>query len=360
MFEFLAAATTLAGVAALLVFGFARRGAASLGQEPPSVAAHRRHLEDIEALARRGLINEADKASARAEAARRLLKSAERPERAETPGAPASRRLALIAAAAAGLLTVGLYAGLGAPGLADQPYQVRLQRWRATDPSRLGPQEIAAVLQLLAKERPNDPEVFGFLGRAENASGDAYQASRAFARAAALRPRRADYQLMLGQSLLEDPTARYILGREEIASGQTSDGVRLLRSVLDFLTPADPRRPVLQAMIGRALAGQPLDLAAPAAPSDAGLGSQAGSGLAAPPGDPAQTSSFIQAMVASLAARLKADPNDAEGWARLVRSYGVLHDKAGQARSLEAARQALQARPAELAPILAEARAHPA
>jgi cytochrome c-type biogenesis protein CcmH len=312
-----------------------------------------------------------------------LLKSAERPERAETPGAPASRRLALIAAAAAGLLTVGLYAGLGAPGLADQPYQVRLQRWRATDPSRLGPQEIAAVLQLLAKERPNDPEVFGFLGRAENASGDAYQASRAFARAAALRPRRADYQLMLGQSLLEvsqgkpskdadmalslavslnpkDPTARYILGREEIASGQTSDGVRLLRSVLDFLTPADPRRPVLQAMIGRALAGQPLDLAAPAAPSDAGLGSQAGSGLAAPPGDPAQTSSFIQAMVASLAARLKADPNDAEGWARLVRSYGVLHDKAGQARSLEAARQALQARPAELAPILAEARAHPA
>jgi cytochrome c-type biogenesis protein CcmH len=42
---------------------------------------------------------------------------------------------------------------------------------------------------------------------------------------------------------------------------------------------------------------------------------------------------MIKGMVAQLAARLEADPNDADGWVRLGRAYAVLaeHDKAADA-----------------------------
>jgi len=46
-------------------------------------------------------------------------------------------------------------------------------------------------------------------------------------------------------------------------------------------------------------------------------------------------------MVASLAARLEGEPNDAEGWARLVRSYMVLGRPADARQALVDARLAL-------------------
>ena len=66
------------------------------------------------------------------------------------------------------------------------------------------------------------------------------------------------------------------------------------------------------------------------------------------PADEAPQSAMIHSMVERLAARLKQDGSDAEGWARLVHSYKVLGetDKA-LAASLEA-RQALATDPAKL------------
>jgi cytochrome c-type biogenesis protein CcmH len=64
-------------------------------------------------------------------------------------------------------------------------------------------------------------------------------------------------------------------------------------------------------------------------------------------------------MVASLAAKLAAHPDDPEGWARLVRSYGVLHDRSAQADALAKARRALAGRADALAAVEGEARSHP-
>ena len=60
-------------------------------------------------------------------------------------------------------------------------------------------------------------------------------------------------------------------------------------------------------------------------------------------------------MVARQAAKLTAQPNDPEGWARLVRSYGVLGDKTAQQAALADARKALAGRAADLAKVEAEA-----
>ena len=61
-------------------------------------------------------------------------------------------------------------------------------------------------------------------------------------------------------------------------------------------------------------------------------------------------------MVASLQAKLDANPDDPAGWARLVRSYKVLGDKAAEAKALTRARALFAKRPADLGPIETEAK----
>ena len=56
-------------------------------------------------------------------------------------------------------------------------------------------------------------------------------------------------------------------------------------------------------------------------------------------------------MVADLAARLKAQPDDAQGWQRLIRAYAVLGDNAKANAALKDARAALAKNPQALAAL---------
>jgi cytochrome c-type biogenesis protein CcmH len=64
----------------------------------------------------------------------------------------------------------------------------------------------------------------------------------------------------------------------------------------------------------------------------------------------------IAAMVASLAARLKAHPDDAQGWQSLVRAYAVLGDSAKANAALKDARAATAKNPDALTALDAEAK----
>jgi cytochrome c-type biogenesis protein CcmH len=66
------------------------------------------------------------------------------------------------------------------------------------------------------------------------------------------------------------------------------------------------------------------------------------------PADEAPQSAMIHSMVERLAARLKQDGSDAEGWARLVHSYNVLGETDKALAASQEARQALAADPAKL------------
>lgn len=73
-------------------------------------------------------------------------------------GEPAPKPLAALAVCAGGgLLAIGLYAFLGSPGAADQPYAPRLAALEAADPNSLGPFEIVALEEARAAADPNDP-----------------------------------------------------------------------------------------------------------------------------------------------------------------------------------------------------------
>ena len=369
------AAGVLSGAAALMVMLAARR-AATAGGEDAALRLHRRQLAEIDELAGRGLLNEADKAAVRAEAGRRLLAAEAGRAVPEHAGSKRSRIIAAAAVLAAAFVALGLYFVFGAPGAPDQPYKTRVEGWRRSDPAVLDSSRLAAVMREVAATRTDDPLAFGFLGRAELASDDPYAAQKAFARAAVLAPHQAQFQAGLGQALEAeadaatpeearpahdaaeaafakalalDPAAQdalFALGKMEIEDGRRSDGLARWRALLATLALADPRRPALAAAVDRVTGGGPIEPAAPSATeATAGEGAE---GV------------FIRGMVASLAAKLKAAPDDPAGWARLVRAYGVLHDAKAQGDALASARRQFAGRPDALKPIEAEAVSRPA
>ncbi len=65
---------------------------------------------------------------------------------------------------------------------------------------------------------------------------------------------------------------------------------------------------------------------------------------------------MIAGMVASLDARLRENPEDVDGWARLVRSYMVLERRDDARAALERARTALASNASGLAVVEATAR----
>ncbi|MFL5296122.1 MAG: c-type cytochrome biogenesis protein CcmI [Phenylobacterium sp.] len=359
MIAFWAAAGLLSAATAILLLVRAGRAA---GQAPADTSQlfYRRQLAEIGDLADRGLLGASERKGAEAEAGRRLLAAADAPAAAWS--GEGHRNLVLAAAIAAPALAVALYLGLGAPGRADQPFAGRLAQWRAADPQTLAPQEMAAVLGALVKERPNDPEGYRFLALANGASDNPGQAVQALKRGLRIAPDRADLWEMLGEALVyenggkvtaeaeeafgqalkRDPqnvAARFNLARAAIARGDKAGGLTGLRAISARLAPGDPRAAALNAAIAEA-EGAP-------APS------------AAPPGLSADQMTAVRGMVASLAQRLAAKPDDPEGWVRLVRAYAVLGDAARRDAALKDANARYAARPGVLSQLKDAAAAPP-
>lgn len=320
--------------------------------DDPALAVHRRQLDEIGELQARGALADTEADRARAEAARRLLTAAGRRSEAPKPDGAIGRAAVLAGVAAVPLLALGLYAAIGSPEARDRPFSARVREWRAADPATLGPAEIAAVLDGAVRERPADWRGFTYLGQARLASGDAYGALRAFQRAAELAPGQAQPWEGLGESfvaisggtvdddalrafeqaLQRDPrsvNARFQLGRARAAAGDQAGAAEFWRAAAADLPQADPRRPAILAELQRLTGGA----VAPVAGAD-----------------PA-----IRAMVDRLATRLERQPDDPAGWARLVRSYGVLGDRTAQAAALERARRQFAGRPDALALVEREA-----
>lgn len=315
MILFWVVAGLLAAVAAALLLSRAARAAQSGAVGDPASAVYMRQLAEIDELAERGLIAETERKGAHAEAARRLLVAADDTQAPWAVG-PADRKAILIAAVAAPAAALALYMAVGFPGLADQGFGKRLAEWRATDPQTLGPEQMAAVLQDVLRERPNDVEGLRYLALAQGAADKPGEAIRALRRAITLAPDRADLWEMLGKALAYEndgvvgPNAQ-IAFRRALELDPSLDGPR-------------------QALATDTQAPPPLDA--------------------------------IRGMVASLAAKLEAEPDDADGWVRLVRSYAVLGETDKRDAALKSARARFAGQPkvqAELTTAAAAARMIP-
>ena len=181
------------------------------------------------------------------------------------------------------------------------------------------------------REHPNDAQAWRYLGQLYTGARDPANAARAYARALAITGKGdAALDTAYGEALVmqnagsvpdealaafdtavaADPAnvpARFYLGLAKAQRNDRTGAVQIWQQLLNDVPATTPLHQLLVDRIAMVSA------AAGAAP-----------GGGAP--DP-------RAMVASLAARLKADPNDALGWVRLVRAYHVLgeDDKARDA-----------------------------
>ncbi len=347
MFAFWIAAAALSAAVGWLVLNGSRAATVRAGEDDPTLAVHRRQLDEIDDLAARGLLPEGEVRSARAEAGRRLLAAA---DTVVAPESAAGRRLALAAALAAPVLALGVYFVVGAPDQKDQPYSARLADWRSGDLENLDMPRLAAILRAITLERPNDAEAYYKLASVELGQGDAIAAGTALRRAVNIAPERADLWALLGESfvvqaegrvdgdaraafteaLKRDATnvsARYFLSRAEIQDGRVAEGLAGWRALLADLPSARPSEQAVRAALTAEIAAVEkagaLPTTTPAPQPQPGV-----------PDDAA-----IRGMVEGLAARLETEPNDPEGWVRLVRAWTVL----GETGKRDAARDRARA-----------------
>jgi cytochrome c-type biogenesis protein CcmH len=324
-----------------------------------ALAVYRDQLAEINHDAARGILDEAQARAAQIEIERRILSLDDapkfRPARAPTP------LLIVAMAVVLPLAGFGLYLRLGSPGLPGEPAGARTVIGEPASPALL------ALGQAVANS-PTDPAAWRALGEGLMASHRAAEAANAFGRAVALGDPDPKLQSRYGSALVlaegnvgekaraafaaalaADPTdavARFFLALAKEQAGDPAAALTEWLALERELPPDIPWRADLAANIDRVARKLGKDPAAlpgrtPASAAATASSGATGSGATEPgPGSvgvPSQSDleaaaqmsagdrqAFIETMVAKLAAHLKAQPTDLEGWSRLARAYGVL------------------------------------
>lgn len=320
-------------VAALLCAALLGLAALWLRRGPDSALdqARARYEAFTADLDRRVAAGHADVAVAKeekTEAARALLRVEEAGEAARL-----DPRIGFIGAMLIAVAALGLYFGVGKPGLPDQPYETRLKSWVEalnTAPQTLEAKPAAAAMRQMAAQYGDKPGYWMRLGETLVMAGDYYEAAAAFQRVTKLAPEAAVGWSNMGEALTllnkgesgpearaafaealtrdgDDLTALYYSAKILTADGRFDEARRLYLHVQSQLAPDDGRRETVTAELTA------LDQAAQTA---------------------ATVQSQIGGMVAGLEARLAQNPEDPDGWARLLRSYRVLKDIEGEKKVL--------------------------
>ncbi len=344
-----------------------RAAAPSLDPASADLAVYRDQLAEIEADRDRGLVDVAEAEAARAEVARRLLQRAGS-GKGTSAGATGSadvtaKRLALAAAILIPLLSIGLYAAIGSPGLPDQPHATRV----AKTPGKAGLPELVAQVEARLLQKPDDgagwdviapvymiqkryadaAHAYGralkLLGESAKRLGGFAEASvlandgivkddarRAYERLVVLEPSRYEARFWLAMAKEQDgKPAEAIAGYREMLSLAPADAPwrAEVEKRLKELGDKDPPPPA-NAAVAPQSAAPPASGAAPAIDPAAVAGMS-----------PADREAFIGRMVSGLAERLKANGKDLEGWQKLVRAYKVMGQDGAARTALADARR---------------------
>jgi len=326
----MAVLTAAAAIAILAPLFRTRAGSTARDAE---MAIYRDQLDEIDRDLARGVLAPREADAARNEISRRLIKASEEAPDTAITTSNRPRIAAVVAIVVLPAVGLALYPWwLGSPDQRDMPLEQRLANPQEDDlPAR------AVVLDAALLANPDSPElwqealsVYGQVGRLDGVV-------TAYANIVRLRP---DL----------DPTGDVGVGLGELivnATGTISvEALRIFDIVLsinpDQITPKIYRALAFQeaGMTAEAIAAWEAVIAQ-APPEGAPWVTLAQEQLArlggAAPANAAGTTAIdaqIRAMVDNLAAQLIQNPQDAEGWMRLIRSYVVLGE-------LDLARQAV-------------------
>jgi len=281
--------------------------------------------------------------------------------------------IALIVAALLAMVAIGIAIGRAtAGGGADNPSGPA--NTAAAQPQAGNVDAMAAALRDRLRQDPDNDYGWFMLGMAYREAGRFPEAEQAFRRASELAPRNADYLAYLAEILLatghdNPPTEATALFRRALAIQPTHPQARYYlatikdmggdhRGAIDDLValvrdaPADA--PWLEQVRGAAAAiarDNHIDISGRLPPPRAPQGSTAAAAIPGPTPEqmqaarsipPGQQDQMVRAMVDGLAARLRQNPRDAEGWIRLMRSRMVLNDPNAAGAALRSGLEAFQ------------------
>lgn len=245
---------------------------ADLALVSASTTATAHELAELDRLKSRGLLDQAQWQSARAEAGRRLL--AEPATAVVATSHPHDGRVIVIGTALVATLSLGLYLWVGSPGFGDQGYEQRVETWSKST-ELLEPVQAAAVLEREVRLNPDQRRFLTMLGAARFQAGDGLGAASAFRRALAMDADDAQSWARLGESLVRaqdgvigpdaeaafiqavrrDPGqlgALYFLGQAALERGDREGAATLWTPLIAALDPTDPRRADLQSQLAAA------------------------------------------------------------------------------------------------------------
>lgn len=326
-----AALTLVASLAVLLPLARQPRVDAA----SPDLAVYRDQLAELEREVARGLVGPAEVEEARAEIARRIIRA----DAATNASTPASREwtriLAATAVLAVPLLGWGVYAVLGSPDLPSQPLSARL----ANCQSGATVDELVGCAEAHLAANPDDGKGWDVLAPIYVRMGRAGDAVQAFGNAIRLEGATALRESGLGEALSTaaggevTPEAQAAFSRALAIEPGYPKAVYYL-AVANFQQGRiDEARDAWRKLADNSPADSPWRDAATQALAEAERQSGTGSASAGPTAAdieaasqmaPADQQAMIETMVSSLDERLRQNPDDPEGWLRLVRSYVVL------------------------------------
>ena len=318
------------------------------------VVVYRDQLDEIERDLASGHIGKFEAEEAHVEISRRLLAAADAAGATSTASDAVSvawrRRIAAaVALLALPTLAGGLYLWLGSPELASAQQQ--------TPPGIAAAQDsvdnLVAQAEAHLQRNPEDGRGWEILAPVYMRLGRYSDLVAAWRNALQLLGDSADREADLGEALTTEAngvvtaeaktafiravtldkttvSARYYLGLAAEQDGQREEAGKIWRDLIAEAPDGAPWVDNVRSALARVESNSVASSGAPFTPRP---------NVANPP--PSQQSAMIQGMVDRLAARLKQDGSDIDGWVRLVRSYKVLGE-ADKARAATAdARHAL-------------------
>ncbi|WP_288351241.1 c-type cytochrome biogenesis protein CcmI [uncultured Thalassospira sp.] len=331
------------------------------------LAVYRDQLAEIERDIERGVLSTEQANAARIEVQRRILNADQRIKARESGatsriGKPSLRIYSALAIVLFLIGGFGLYLDLGSPDMPDRPIASRADEINAIQQAEsINSDRLAALNRAvsdLSQKLIADPENlkgWELLGASLMALGRPVEAQTAFLEAVKLSDRDGDYLAMYAESLIRgdngqinatargvlreaattqsgDPRIQYYLGLTDAQDGNIAAAVDRWIALANS-APADAAwLPMVVARIKDAALAQGIDIegrldVAKAAPSN---GPSQDDVAAAQQMTPEERQDMINSMVDGLADRLDGNPDDPEGWARLMQAYMVLgkQDKA--------------------------------
>lgn len=331
------------------------------------VSVYRDQLKEVDRDVERRLIGDQEAEAARTEIARRLIKADS--ARSATPDSGEKdwpRRIAAVGVVVVlPVLTIGLYLFVGSPGLLDAPLEAR-----RTAPA--AEQDTAALIARVEEHlsnNPDDAEGWALLAPIYVRLGQYDDAILAYEAIIRVEGSTADTEAALGETIVRanegrvtaqaraafersvalDPTIvgpRFYLALALGQEGRAEEAAEALEALLADAPPDAPWIvPVRNALARLGTTAEPV-------PGPTAADVEAASEMA-----PEDRAAMIEGMVAQLAERLEEEPDDAEGWARLVRSYMVLGRPDEASSALDKARAALDGDTRKLAIVESEAAA---